>query len=167
MWSGFPHVQCKFQEFCIHRLCTALCGRYIPRSYSNWKCEELKIIVKRTNHSCFRLWFADNISRPWCREEHRLQNCVLYRTSGIAVGVLVRKSVEGPLLHCRAVAKVEVSNWLHRLLSVPPSCRYVTICPGLVCSNFMQPKHTHAYSNTGQSNNVLCAGQHFLKVIAY
>lgn len=45
-----------------------------------------------------------------------------------------------------------------------PRCRYVTIGHGLVCSNFMQPKHTHACSNTHcQSNNVLCAGQHFLK----
>jgi hypothetical protein len=36
------------------------------------------------------------------------------------------------------------------------------------CSNFMQPKHTHAYSNTYcQSNTVLCAGQHFWKVNAF
>jgi len=27
LWSGFPLLQCKFQEFCVHRLCEALCEK--------------------------------------------------------------------------------------------------------------------------------------------
>jgi len=108
--------------------------------------------------------FADNVSMPLSREEHRLQNCVLHRNSGIAApNLLARKSVVVPLLHCQTMANLEVSNWLDCFVSVPSS-RCVTIGHGLICSNVMQPKHTHAYSNTHcQSNNVLYAGQHFLE----
>jgi len=55
--------------------------------------------------------FADNVSMPLSREEHRLQNCVLHRNSGIAApNMLARKSVVVPLLHCQTMAKLDVSN---------------------------------------------------------
>jgi len=55
--------------------------------------------------------FADNVNMPLSREEHRLQNCVLHRNSGIAaLNMLARKSVVVPLLRCQTMAKLEVSN---------------------------------------------------------